>query len=441
VTLGELGVLHCGQSPPASAVNRDGTGVPYVSGPDHWDGNVLSLDKWTTDPRRQVPPACVFITVKGAGVGTIFPGVACAIGRDIYAFEPGPRASARFVEHGLRLRIAEVLKHAVGDIPGLSKRHILDHVISLPPRHEQDAIVAEIEKHFTRLDAAVAALTNAETKVRRLSRSILVAAVSSASPGATELPGADAGRLLEEVERIRRERWHEHSRGKYKPAVGAEPPAFALPAHWCWASLDQLTFRIGDVDHRMPKAVEHGVPYISTKDFSGDDGIDFEGAKRIAEDEFLSLCRKIRPASGDLLISRYGTVGEVRLLQTDIPVQVSYSVAIAKPVPIVSPGYLKLALRSSVVQQQIRQGIRASSQPDVGLEHLRRLALPLPPREEQDAIVAAAEAMLTLTARLKDDIRASLDKATALRRSILTAAFDGALRIPSGGATLALQDA
>src|SRR4051812_31241156 len=92
-----LGRLHCGQSPPAARVNRDGDGTPYVSGPDQWKFGRLVLDKWTTDPRRVVPDGCIFVTVKGAGVGTTFPGVGCAIGRDIYAFEPFPGLNRDYI--------------------------------------------------------------------------------------------------------------------------------------------------------------------------------------------------------------------------------------------------------------------------------------------------------------------------------------------------------
>lgn len=136
VTLGDLGRVICGQSPPSGSVNTRGVGTPYVSGPEQWDGTSLLLGKWTTDPRRVVTEGCVFVTVKGAGVGTVFPGVAAAIGRDVYAFEPNSRADARFVEHALRHTAAEVVRAARGDIPGLSKHHLTGHAISLPPdRH------------------------------------------------------------------------------------------------------------------------------------------------------------------------------------------------------------------------------------------------------------------------------------------------------------------
>ena len=72
-TMGDVGRVHCGQSPAAATVNRKSDGTPYVTGPEQWSGRELRLDKWTTAPKKVVPAGCVFVTVKGAGVGTILP--------------------------------------------------------------------------------------------------------------------------------------------------------------------------------------------------------------------------------------------------------------------------------------------------------------------------------------------------------------------------------
>ena len=96
-SLSEVGILYCGQSPSVADVNRHGEGTAYVTGPEMWDGSTLKVDKWTTNPKRLVPDGCIFITVKGAGVGTLFAGVACAIGRDVYAYKPAQSLCRIFV--------------------------------------------------------------------------------------------------------------------------------------------------------------------------------------------------------------------------------------------------------------------------------------------------------------------------------------------------------
>ncbi len=58
----------------------------------------------------------------------------------------------------------------------LSSRTVQEIPLPLPPRSEQDRIVAEIEKQFTRLDAAVAALKRVQANLKRYRAAVLKAA-------------------------------------------------------------------------------------------------------------------------------------------------------------------------------------------------------------------------------------------------------------------------
>jgi type I restriction enzyme S subunit len=178
----------------------------------------------------------------------------------------------------------------------------------------------------------------------------------------------------------------------------------------------------------MPKATRSGIPYVSTKNFTEHDAIDFENAKRIAKEDYLRLCRKIKPEKGDLLLSRYGTVGEVRLVKTDQPFQASYSIAILKSLKNVNLStYLLLVLRSPVVQDQIQRDIRASAQPDLGLDHIRRFIIPLPPLSEVYEMVRRVESMFKLADTVEKRVAAATGRAEKLTQAILTKAFRGEL--------------
>lgn len=191
-----------------------------------------------------------------------------------------------------------------------------------------------------------------------------------------------------------------------------------------WATLEQLTTQIADVDHKMPKAFEGGIPYVSTKDFGGDNDIDFAGAKRISSIDYEALCKKVRPEFGDILLSRYGTVGEVRTVKTDMPFQASYSVAILKPInSFETADFLATVLRSDVIQSQIKRDVRATAQPDLGLAHIRQFVVPFPSWEEQKQIIAEVERHLTLTAVAEAQVNANLQRAERMRQSILSACF------------------
>ena len=326
--------------------------------------------------------------------------------------------------------------------------------IPIAPIAEQQRIVAEIETQFSRLDAGVAALKRVRANLKRYRASVLRAACEGRLvPTEAELAAAE-GRAYEPADVLltrllaeRRERWEAEQlakmeaqgrlplndawRGKYQepaaPDTSSSSTLPQIPTGWTWCSLAALTANIGDVDHKMPRPAETDIPYISTKDFKGENEIDFSRAKRISEQDYLALCRKIKPELGDILLSRYGTVGEVRLVNVDRRFQASYSVAIIKALALPSAHYLIHSLRSAVVQEQIKRDIRATAQPDLGLEYIRQFAIPLPPLAEQERIVAELERRLSFVDELETLAAANLKRAERLRQSLLQQAFSGRL--------------
>ena len=315
-------------------------------------------------------------------------------------------------------------------VPSVRKSDVVELPIPLPPIAQQDEIVAELEKQFSRLDEAVANLQRVKANLKRYKASVLKDAVEGrlvpleAELARREGRSFETGeQLLQRILEARRSQWR--GRGKYRePTEPSEAVSFSLPEGWSLGSLDQLHLQIADVDHKMPKAVDIGVPYVSTKDFFSDEGINFTGAKRISVEDFEALCRKVRPENGDLLLSRYGTIGEVRLVTTDGPFQASYSVAIMKPVRGHIPvSFLATVLRSDVVISQIKRDVRATAQPDLGLAHIRQFIVPIPPIAEQKRIVAETDRCLSIVRGVEAEVDANLKRAQALRRSTLSRAF------------------
>ena len=189
-------------------MNQERRGIPYVTGPEQWDGSKIKETKWTEFPKRLVPEGCIFITVKGAGVGKIFPGISCAIGRDIYAFLPSSKVDFKYTFHALMHQINLVIMKAQGDIPGLSKDHILDHIIGLCSIKEQRAIVSKIELLFSELDNGIANLKLAQEQLKVYRQAVLKKAFEGEltkkwREQQTDLP--DAGDLLEQIRKEREE--------------------------------------------------------------------------------------------------------------------------------------------------------------------------------------------------------------------------------------------
>lgn len=202
---------------------------------------------------------------------------------------------------------------------------------------------------------------------------------------------------------------------------------YELPKGWGWVALDSLCTTIGDVNHKMPKAQETGIPYISTRDFLENGTIAFEKSKKISEEDYKKLSIKIYPEKGDILLSRYGTVGEVILVKTDKLFQASYSIAIIKPVFHKINNFIATAIKSDIVQSQIRKYIRGVAQPDLGLGHIRELYLPFPPLAEQYRILNKIEELFTEVDAGVELLKKLKAKLKRYRQAVLKAAVEGNL--------------
>lgn len=332
--------------------------------------------------------------------------------------------------------------------PKLTQNALYKIKIPLPPLAEQYRIVAKIEELFTELDAGVELLKKLKAKLKRYRQAVLKAAVEGnltkewreANQGKLE----PASMLRDRILKQRREKWEAeqlakmNAQGKtpkddswklkYKEPVAPDTSDLPeLPDGWCWVTLISLCTAIGDVDHKMPKAQEQGIPYISTRDFLPNGNINFKYAKKISTEDFEKLCRKIYPTFGDILLSRYGTVGEVRLIDNNLKFQASYSIAIIKPVFYEVNKFIAMCLQSDTVQNQIKKYIRGVAQPDLGLAHIKELILPFPSSLEQNEIISEMNRHISVIDQLEKTIDSNLKRAEKLRQSILKQAFEGKL--------------
>ena len=141
---------------------------------------------------------------------------------------------------------------------------------------------------------------------------------------------------------------------------------------------------IGDIDHRMPKTVENGIPYLMTGDFCGLNDLNFDGVKQVSEDDYEQLSRKIKPEKGDILFARYASVGAVRYVDFDDRFLISYSCAIIKGGENINSKYLYHYLTGEVAQKQIGLEINTGSQANIGIDSMKNnIIVTMPSDDEQ----------------------------------------------------------
>ena len=180
------------------------------------------------------------------------------------------------------------------------------------------------------------------------------------------------------------------------------PGITETPPSWRWSYLDFICEQISDVDHKMPKAVNDGVPFISARDLKDDGSIDFANAKRISEDDYQRLSRKVQLRRGDIVYSRIGTIGKARLVTSDVRFIISYSCCLVRPLKgHLDVRYVQHFLESRLALNQARNSTKSIGVPDLGLGEIKLFKIPLPPLAEQERIVAKVDELMAFCDRLE----------------------------------------
>ncbi|MEO7082458.1 MAG: restriction endonuclease subunit S, partial [Flavobacteriales bacterium] len=372
-----------------------------------------------------------------------------------FQFAPGADGTKvlqpkQFVDSKLLYYFTEVLVLLMED-KGYARhyQHVEKSTFPLPPLPEQRSIVGKLEQLFSELDSGIGELQRAQAKLKVYRQAVLKKAFEGEltkewRAQQKDLPTAEA--LLEQIKE-ERSRHYEQQLSEWKAAVkdwekkgkvGKKPSKTtkpkelapptkaeielygALPNSWEWTRYCSVTYKIGDIDHKMPRPYENGIPYLSTGNIGKDGTLDFDSAKRISPDDYKRLALKIKPEKGDIIFPRYGTIGRNILVNVDREFLVSYACAILKTIPdVMSELYCFYHSLSPVTSMEIRRYTVDTVQANVGIASIESFMFPLCPIEEQQQIVEAIESRLSVCDKVEESIATNLQKAEALRQSIL----------------------
>jgi type I restriction enzyme, S subunit len=333
------------------------------------------------------------------------------------------------------------------NISNVSSKRLREISLRIAPEPEQTRIVDAIEEQFTRLDAGVAALKRVEANLKRYKASVLKAACEGKLTEKWRRDNLDvepACELLKRILKERRRRWGEAelakmiAKGKppknnkweerYKGPVDLDPDfqQFPLPRSWRWITLGCLAADVKDGPHYSPKYSDSGVPFISGGSIRPE-GIDFSNSKFVSEELYAELCKRCKVEKGDLLYTKGGTTGIAKINTEDIDFAVWVHVAVLKIVESINPMYLQHVLNSPICYPQSQRYTHGVGNQDLGLTRMIRIALPLPPLDEQHEIVEEVERQLSNLEELEALTENSLSRSDRLRQSILKRAFEGKL--------------
>lgn len=434
ICLGDIAIIYNGNSINENLKNNKyktcNAGFNYIGTKDvGFDGNIEyenGVKIPFNEPKFKIAPkGCVLVCSEGGSAGkkTGFVTEDICFGNKLYAIINEYSAfEGRYIYHYTRYRrFFELFQEQMnGIIGGVSAKKFSNITIPLSPLPIQRAIVQKIENLFASLDKGIAELKTAQEQLKVYRQAVLKKAFEGKL-----VSNHDSKDSPENLD-LKNDGKENHGHQGNQNNQGSDN----LPKGWKWVTFNDVCLKIGDIDHKMPKQVESGgFPYISTKDFTDDLKISFEKAKYISEEDFQNLARKIKPEKGDIIFPRYGTIGKNIFVDFEKDFLVSYSCAVIKPNHNkVDSKYLFYFSLSPVIKDEIKKYVVETTQANIGIASIKRFVFPLPnDKSEQHAIVREIESRLSVCNKVEQSIAEALEKAEALRQSILKKAFEGRL--------------
>ena len=201
-----------------------------------------------------------------------------------------------------------------------------------------------------------------------------------------------------------------------------------IPADWEVTSLSQRLTRITyGFTNPMP-IVDEG-PYMLTAFDIGDGKILYETARHTTNTAFNLLTDKSRPESGDILITKDGTLGRVAVASGE-PICINQSVALLRFAPLsVDIDFIQNMLRSAPYQERMVFEAGGTAIKHIYISRLAKMPVALPPLEEQRSIAKFASKSRKELDALIAKIGDAIDRLKEFRTALISAAVTGKMNL------------
>ena len=271
-------------------------------------------------------------------------------------------------------------------IPSLAKRDLENVEMPVPPLDEQSRIVAHIDELFSELDKAVDTLKTTKEQLAVYRQAVLKDAFDNAQ--------AMCERFTPIEELLVTDR----------KGMSTGPFGTMLKKH----------------EHKTT-----GVPMLGIENI--DSGKFIDGNKIFVTPEKAAELKSFALKSGDIIISRSGTVGELcvvpprmegALLSTNL---MRVSLDCQKVLP---EYFIYLFQSKGIVLDQVKELCKGSTRIFLNQTILKQIQFPIPNVHEQLQIINTIESRLTFCDNIEKTVDTALAQADAMRQSILKQTFE-----------------
>lgn len=406
--LGDLCRTTSGGTPSRKRSDYFSGSIPWVKSGELTDGVIsdvsefISEDALANSSAKIFPAGTLLVALYGATVGKLgFLSCDAATNQAVCAIFPPPSVDPRFLFWYLRHKRTFLVRQAVGGAqPNISQAVIRGLALPVPALTEQNAVVAEIEKQFSRLDEAVASLRRVKANLKRYKIAALRDGVG--------------GRLADTDDHVAR-----------RSSSGSR---IELPAGWTWTNVASVG-RLQLGRQRSPKyhAGPNMRPYLRVQNVF-EDRIDLADVMEMnfGDADFARFA--LQP--GDILLNEGQSpelLGRPAMYRGEMPGACFTNTLIRfQAHSCVLPTFALLVFRHYMHSGRFSKESNITTNiAHLSLGRLSNVEFPLPPIAEQQRIVENVDRRLSIVRELEAEVDANLRRAQSLRQAILAKQFAG----------------
>lgn len=236
-----------------------------------------------------------------------------------------------------------------------------------------------------------------------------------------------ASELLKRIEYEKQQLIAEKKIKKEKPYDPIEPDGslLAIPKIWGYNYIRDISSVVTCGMASTPTYTETGRMFLSAKNVKP---FTFkpENHKFVSEETYQKIIKNSKPEKGDLLLTRVGAgIGEACVIDQDLDFAFYVSLTLIKPMEGINSHYMLYWLSSQDGIAKVLDNIygRGVSQGNLNVNQVRQFVIPIPPLEEQKAIVEKVNSLMVLCDELEQQIETSQTQIEQLMQSCLKEVF------------------
>lgn len=350
--MSDVAEIIMGQSPPSSAYNTEGRGLPFFQGKAEFGQLYPAVKKWCNKPTKIAEQNDVLISVRAPVGPTNLCSEKSCIGRGLGAIRAKDKVSHYlFILYFLRSIEQSLAAKGKGSTFTAINRDDLER-IKFP-----DISFADQKKIATILQKTESALEKRREAIRLLDdflKSTFLEMFGDPISNSKKWPEEPLGTILD----------------------------------------------VRDGTHDTPKYFERGIPLVTSKNLK-DGGIDFTDVNYISAEDHKEICRRSFVENGDILYGMIGTIGSPVIVNSEREFSIKNVALLKFKRRDLSNQYVQFLLRNDLLTKKLLLRQRGGNQSFVSLNILRSFLIPIPPQSLQEKFKEVSEHIWGLKQKMK----------------------------------------